>query len=252
MTLLERFTAWMFRHRTPLILAFAVLTGVMAWFALQLRVDASFNKTLPRDHEYIRTFTQYQSEFGGANRVLVALMSRDGDIFNAPFFAELKRVTDEVTYLPAVDRPQVQSLFTPNVRYIEVVEDGFAGGNVIPADFTPSPVFFGRVRENIIKSGKLGQLVANDFSGAIVSAQLLENDPKTGAKVDYQTVADGLELIRRRVEASSGGRIQVHIIGFAKVIGAVGDGARGVLWLFGASILVTTLLVWNYAGRAAR
>ncbi|MES2693447.1 MAG: RND family transporter, partial [Verrucomicrobiota bacterium] len=114
--MLARFTAWMFRYRTPLVCGFAALTAVMLYFATQLRVDASFNKSLPRDHPYIRTFEKYQREFGGANRVLVALMAREGDIFTAPFFAQLRRVTDEVTFTPAVDRPQVQSLFTPNVR----------------------------------------------------------------------------------------------------------------------------------------
>jgi predicted RND superfamily exporter protein len=247
--MLEKFTAWMFRWRTPLVCAFAALTAVMAVFASHLHVDASFRKTLPIDHDYIHTFTKYESEFGGANRVLVALLVKQGDIFTPEFFRELKTVTDEVTFLPAVERSQVQSLFTPNVRYIEVIEDGFSGGNVIPADFTPTPANFAKVRENIIKSGKLGQLVANDFTGAIVSAQLLETDPRTGAKVDYQGVADALEAIRHRVEQANGGRISVHIIGFAKVIGDIGDGARNVLFLFAVSIVVTALLVWNYAGR---
>ena len=248
-TILEKFTTWMFRHRTPLVCGFAALTAVMAMFASRLRVDASFNKTLPLDHAYIRTFTKYQNEFGGANRVLVALMVGKGDIFTPEYFKALKTVTDDVTFLPAVDRAQVQSLFTPNVRYVEVIEDGFSGGNVIPADFTPTPANFAKVRENIIKSGKLGQLVANDFTGAIVSAQLLELDPRTGEKIDYARVADALESIRRRVEAKSGGAISVHIIGFAKVIGDISDGARNVLLLFGVSIFVTILLVWNYAGR---
>lgn len=239
----------MFRHRTPLVCVFGVLTGLMLWFALHLRVDASFNKSLPRGHPYIQTFEKYQRDFGGANRVLVALMAREGDIFTEPFFAQLRRVTDEVTFTPAVDRPQVQSLFTPNVRYIEVVEDGFSGGNVIPADFTPTPENFAKVRENIVKSGKLGQLVANDFTGAIVSGQLLEVDPATGTKIDYASVAAALEAIRTRVEADTGGAITVHIIGFAKVIGDIGDGARGVLVLFGISVVVTALLVWFYAGR---
>ena len=247
--MLEKFTNWMFRWRTPLVCGFAILTAVMAVFAFRLRVDASFNKTLPLDHDYIRTFTKYQSEFGGANRVIVALMAERGDIFTPEFFRELKTITDEVTFLPAVERSQVQSLFTPNVRYVEVVEDGFSGGNVIPADFTPSPANFAKVRENIIKSGKLGQLVANDFTGAIVSAQLLELDPRTGAKIDYARVADGLEAIRHRVDAQSHGALSVHIIGFAKVIGDISDGARNVLLLFGVSIFVTILLVWNYAGR---
>jgi predicted RND superfamily exporter protein len=247
--MLDRFTTWMFRHRTPLIAVFAAMTAVMAYFALQLRVDASFDKSLPRGHPYIETFQKYQREFGGANRVLVALIARDGDIFTPDFFAELKRVTDEVTFLPAVDRTQVQSLFTPNVRYIEVVEDGFTGGNVIPADFTPTPENFARVHENIIKSGRLGQLVANDFTGAVVSAQLLEVDPRTGEKIDYPRVAEALEAIRGRIEAATNGAIRVHIIGFAKIIGDISDGAHGVLVLFGISIVVTSLLVWNYAGR---
>jgi len=249
MSRLEQFAAWIFRFRTPLVIGFAALTVVMAVFASRLRVDASFNKSLPLEHPYIQTFTKYQSEFGGANRVLVALMAREGDIFTAPFFAQLKRATDEVTFLPAVDRTQVQSLFTPNVRYIEVVEDGFAGGNVIPAEFSPTPAHFARVRENILKSGKLGQLVANDFTGAIVSAQLLELDPRTGEKIDYLRVAAGLETLRGRIELESGGAIQVRIIGFAKVIGDISDGAHGVLLLFGVSIFITALLVWHYAGR---
>ena len=247
--MLERVSTWIFRHRLPLVGFFVVVTAIMAVFASRLRVDASFNKSLPLDHPYIRTFTKYQSEFGGANRVLIALVAKNGDIFTPDFFAQLRKVTDETTFLPAVDRAQVQSLFTPNVRYIEVIEDGFAGGNVIPADFTPNPANFARVRENILKSGKLGQLVANDFSGTIVSAQLLEIDPATGRKIDYARVAAGLEAIRQQVEQESKGAITVHIIGFAKVIGDISDGARGVLVLFGVSIFITALLVWNYAGR---
>ena len=247
--MLEKFTTWMFRWRTPLVVVCALLTAAMGYYALRLRVDASFNQTLPLDHDYIRTFVKHQRDFGGANRVLVALMAQKGDIFTPQFFAQLKQVTDEVTFLPAVDRVQVQSLFTPNVRYLEVVEDGLAGGNVIPADFAPSPEGFAKVRENIVKSGRLGQLVANDFTGAIVSAQLLEIDPRTGAKIDYARVSATLEAIRTRVERDTQGATRVHIIGFAKIIGDVSDGARGVLMLFGVSILVTALLVWHYAGR---
>jgi uncharacterized protein len=251
MSALEKFTAWMFRHRTPLVCVFALLTAVVGWFAFHLRIDASFNKTLPRDHEYIRTFEKYQREFGGANRVLVALTVERGDMFTAQFFAELKKVTEEVMFLPTVDRAQVQSLFTPNVRYIEVIEDGLQAGNVIPAGFPaePGPADFAKIRDNIEKSGRRGQLVANDFTGAAVIGQLVETDPRTGKPTDYTVVAEALEAIRTRVEGDTGGAIKVHIIGFAKIIGDVRDGARSVLALFAVSVAVTALLVWHYAGR---
>ena len=102
--MLTKISALIFRHRLPLVCFFGALTVVMAVFASRLHVDASFNKSLPLDHPYIRTFTKYQAEFGGANRVLVALMAKNGDIFTPEYFAQLRQVTDEVTFLPAVDR----------------------------------------------------------------------------------------------------------------------------------------------------
>ncbi len=248
---LESFTAWMFRHRTPLVIVFAVLTGGMAWFAAHLRVDASFHKSLPLQHEYIRTFLKHERQFGGANRVIVALQTKHGDIFTPQFFAELKKVTDEVTFLPAIDRAQVYSIRTPNVRYLEVIDEGLRAGNIVPADFPaqPNAADFERVRANILASGRLGQLVANDFTAAIVIGQLVEIDPQTKQKVDYTRVAQGLEAIRARVERESGGEITVHIVGFAKFIGDIDAGAHAVLMLFGVSIVITALLVWHYAGR---
>ncbi len=241
----------MFRFRTPLVCLIAALTLVMGWFAFHVRVDASFHKSLPLDHDYIRTFVKHERQFGGANRVMVAVRATRGDIFTPEFFAELKKVTEEVAFLPAVDRAQVQSILTPNVRYIEVIDDGLSAGNIVPADFPAAPTAadFERVRANIIKSGRLGQLVANDFTAAMVIGQLVEADPKTGEKVDYTRVAAGLETIRTRAERESAGALTIHIIGFAKFIGDVSDGTRGVLTLFAISIAVTSLLVWNYAGR---
>ncbi|OIR18973.1 MMPL family protein [mine drainage metagenome] len=247
--LIDRFTAWVFRHRTVLVVVFLALTGVMGWLALHVRVDASFDKSLPSDHPYIRTFKKYQADFGGANRVLIALFAKDGTIFTAPFMKELKQATDDVFFIHGVDRSHVQSLFTPNVRYVEVVEDGFAGGTVVPEDFQPTAAGLAKVRANVIKSGMVGQIVANDFSGAMISAQLLEIDPKTGEKLDTLKVADALEALRRRIERDSGGQVHVAIIGFAKVMGDIATAARNVLIFFAVSIAVTFLLVWTFAGR---
>ena len=117
-----------FGNRRWVVGLFVVVTVFMAWSATSLRVDAGFSKLLPLDHEYMQTFAQYRLEFGGANRVLIALMAKDGNMFTPEFFEALKVCTDEVFFIPGVDRSQVSSLFTPNVRFTEVVEDGIAGG----------------------------------------------------------------------------------------------------------------------------
>jgi len=232
-----------FTLRFPIILIFLIGTAVMAYYLVQLRVDAGFKKQLPLAHEYMQTF-QFYEEFGGANRILVALMARDGDMFTPEFFEAFEKVSNRVFLLPGVNRASVRSIFTPNVRFVEVVEDGFAGGNVIPADFAPTPEMMQRVRSNIIKSGEVGRLVAEDFSGAMVWANLLENDPQTGEKLDYQAVAAELEKIRDEFENQNH---SVHIIGFAKIVGDIADGARGVVLYFGVAFLITALLLALYS-----
>ncbi|MEF8707318.1 MAG: MMPL family transporter, partial [Candidatus Accumulibacter sp. UW27] len=188
---------------------------------------------------------KHRTQFGGANRVVIALVAKHGDIFTPEFFKTLKAVTDETYYLPGVDRAQVTSIYTPNVRYIEVVEDGLAGGNVIPADFTADAAGLERVRQNVIKSGRVGMLVANDFTGAAVIASLLEVDPATGERLDYAKVAAALEHnIREKYQSD---QVSIHIIGFAKVIGDITDGAKGVLVFFGIALVISAVLLYYFS-----
>ncbi len=237
--------AVIFRHRHFMLALFAAATLVLGWFALKTRVDASFSKQLPIDHEYIHNFKIYQTQFGGANRVVIALVAKQGDIFTADFFKTLKAVTDEAYYLPGVDRAQVTSIFTPNVRYIEVVEAGLQGGNVVPGDFQPTREGFQQVRQNIVKSGRIGMLVSADYTGAAVILNLQEVDPATGVSLDYASVAAALETkIRAKYQSDN---IGVHIIGFAKVIGDIRDGARGVLLFFGIALVISAVLLYYFS-----
>lgn len=233
----------LFGHKKLLLGLLFITTLVMAWFASQLKVDAGFEKQLPLNHEYMKTFMEH-TEFRGANRILVALMDDSGDMFNDDFFEKFEQLTDEVYYVTGVYRPSVKSIFTPNVRFVEVVEDGFAGGNVIPSDYVPGPEMFKTIRANIVKAGIVGRLVAEDFNGAMIWADLQEINPETGEKIDYQKVAGELEALRQKYE---GDGQTVHIIGFAKVIGDVAAGAKSVLYFFALAILITALLMFWYS-----
>ena len=237
----------LFRRRRVFLGLFVVITLLLGASASRLQVDAGFEKMIPLEHEYMQTFMAYRNTFGGANRVLVALRQHEGDIYNEAFMSKLKAATDEVFFIPGVDRATVTSLFTPNVRFIEVVEAGFAGGNVIPADFEGTPEDLETVRENVLKSGRVGRLVSNDHRAAMISAELLEIDPNTGARLDYLAVAKQLEDLRTR---HAGDGLDVHIIGFAKAVGDITDGARGVLMFFVVAFLITAVLLYFYSGSA--
>lgn len=244
-----RVEAWVFGRREWMLGLFLLATAVLFGFATQTRIDASFEKQLPQGHPYIETFAKHQEVFDGANRVMVALMAKEGDIFTPKYFKTLEAVTGAMNGMPGVNPSSVTSLFTPNVRFIEVVEDGFTGGNVVPDDFpageaNPTREDLARVRENVLKSNYMGRLVTESFNGAMVMANLLDIDPDTGERLDTFALANRLEALRVEYESEE---VSVHIIGFAKVMGDVRDGALNVVTFFGITVLLTSLLVWFYA-----
>ena len=212
-----------FGNRPVVLILFALITAVLTFFASQLRVDAGFKKQIPLQHEYMKTFIDYEQEFGGANRVLIAVMDKSGDMFNLPFFQTMEKITQDAKAIDSVDEARVRSIFTPNVRFVEVVEDGFAGGNVIPADFTPnsegfaaSAEQFATIKANMEKASIVGRLVAKDFSGAMIWVDLVPENPEQGVKVDYNRIAEQLDQIRAKYENE---HTTVAIIGFAKMVG---------------------------------
>jgi predicted RND superfamily exporter protein len=239
---------WIFRHRRALLILFILMTIALGAMASQLQVQAGFTKMIPLKHPYMATFLEYAETFGGANKVLVAIKHKDGDIFDKDYMEVLRNVTDEVFFLNGVERSSVSSLFTSNVRYNEVVEDGFRGGNIVAADFAGTPEQLEQVRENLLKSDWVGRIVANDFSAAMVVATLQDTDPETGERLDLQAVAKKLEEIRAKYEND---QYSVHIIGFAKSIGDIAEGAAGVLVFFAIAFVVTAILLYWYSGSMA-
>lgn len=243
-TFIQGCGAALLRHRRTLLWLFLLATVALGYSATRLRLDPGFAKTVPLQHPYMQTYTEFARQFAGANRIQVSLRWRgEGDIYNAQFLAALREATDDVFFVPGVVRSRVASLFTPNVRYTEVTEAGFYGDVVVPARFSGLPEELALVRTNVARSGQIGQLVSNDLKSAMVQAELLETDPATGKKLDYVDVANRLEQLRAKYAARN---IDVHITGFSKVIGDVMDGIDGVLGFFAVAFAVTALLLLAY------
>ncbi|MEG1038931.1 MAG: efflux RND transporter permease subunit [Pseudomonas sp.] len=234
-----------FHQRKPLLVLFILITLVLGYSATRLKVEAGFFKMIPLHHAYMQTFLEYQKDFGGANKVLVAVKSHQGEIFSPEAMAVLRKVSDEVFFINGVERSSVTSLFTSNVRYTEVVEDGFTGGNLVDSSYAGTPEQIAQVRERTLKSDWVGRIVSSDLSSAMVVANLQEVDPISGKRLDLQEVAKKLEQIRQDNQNSG---VSIHIIGFAKSIGDIAEGASGVLVFFIVAFVITALLLFWYSG----
>ncbi len=237
----RKLIAW----RKPLGAIFLLLTVALGMSSLRIQLDPGFNKLIPLRHEYMAAFVEHTKYFSGANRVMVSVHWKgQGDIYNPAFLDTLRKVSDEVFFIPGVSRATVRSLFTANVRYTEVTEAGFEGNVVIPARFVADAEGLALVRANVAKAGVIGRLVANDQKSAMVQADLLDVNPDTGQRLDYPGVAAKLEKIR---EDFGGKDVDIQIVGFAKVMGDVMDGLFTVFVFFAVAVVVTGLLLWAYS-----
>lgn len=234
-----------FGNRRLWLTLWLVLTGVAALLALRLHIDAGFDKQVPLSHPYVRTLLRHEAVVAGPNRITIAVRAREGTIYDPQFLETLRRISDEVFFLPGVNRNTLRSLWTPNVRYTTSVEGGLEANPVIPPEYTPTAEGVELVRRNVLRAELIGSLVARDASATLIVAELRDTDPQTGQPVDYVRIAGALEDIRERHGSD---KVDLHIIGYAPLVGAIVDGGRAVLLFFAISALVTALLIRWYAG----
>ncbi|MCT9823801.1 efflux RND transporter permease subunit [Pseudomonas veronii] len=241
---LERF---FFRHRLGTLLVLALVTVVMALFASHLRMSAGFDKQLPQQHPFIKTFNQYRDVLFGANRVIVVLHAKQGDIWNKTALTRLHDMTQSLFFMPGIDRRSVTSLWTPNTRAVQITEEGMKSEDVIGGNVTVGGLdqqAIDQIRARTEMGGFVGSLVASDYSGAMVTAELEDIDPETGKPLDYLEFSQRLETQIR--DGFADGQFDVQIIGFAKQMGDISAGAASAVVFFGLAFLLTLIAVYGY------
>ena len=240
-----------FNNRPIVILICLLISAFLFYQAAQVRPATSFEKMIPLGHPYIQNMLKHRDDLANlGNTVRISVAAKEGDIFSKEYMETLRQIHDEVFYIQGVDRSNMKSLWSPSVRWTEVTEQGFAGGEVIPQTYDGSPESLEDLRSNILKSGQIGRLVANDFKSSIIDVPLMESysDPDDRGKqitLDYQQFSHELEEKIRDKYQTQNPNVEIHIIGFAKKVGDLIDGLVDVALFFFVAIGITlALLFW--------
>ncbi|KPU60513.1 MMPL family protein [Pseudomonas fluorescens] len=240
-TLVERL---LFNHRSIILGICVLLSLILGYQALSLKLNAAFEKMIPTDHPYVQNYLKNRGQLGeGGNTLRIAVEAKQGSIFDAAYLETVKKINDEVFLLPGVDRSYMKSLWTPATRWIGVTEEGFDGGPVIPDDYDGSAKSLDQVRQNVDRSGEVGRLVASNFKSSIVLLPLQDITSDDGKPLDYNALSGQLEQIRAKYETEN---IKIHITGFAKVVGDLIDGMRQMQLFFAATLVICGIVLFWY------
>lgn len=232
-----------FNHRLVVMVVCLLLTLILGFQALGLKLNASFEKMIPAHHPYILNYFENRQDLAGlGNSVRIAVEAVDGSIFSAGYLETLRRLNDELFLLPGVDRPYMKSLWTPSTRWVGVTEEGLDGGPVIPDDYDGSSASLDQLRQNVERSGEIGQLVAANYASSVIFLPL--NDVAAdGTRLDYHEFSKRLEELRAKHESTG---VRIYITGFSKIVGDLIDGLQQVVLFFALAIAICSVVLYAY------
>ncbi|WP_087687461.1 RND family transporter [Pandoraea sp. PE-S2R-1] len=231
----------LFNHRSLVVLLCLLVSVVLGYQAFGLRLNASFERMIPGKHPYIVNYQRHKADLAGlGNTLRIAVANPKGTIFDAAYLDTLRKLNDEFFLLPGVDRAFMKSLWMPATRWMGVTEEGLDGGPVIPDGYDGSPQSLDQLRANVERSGEIGALVAPDFRSSVIVVPLMEAD---GAqRLDYRALSTRLEQLREKYQSQG---VEIHITGFAKIVGDLLDGLQQVLVFFAVAIAIcAAVLLW--------
>ncbi len=244
----ERSGNWLerlvFNHRALFVVLCALVTVVLALQATRLEINASFQKVIPQSHPYIGNYLAHKEDLPQlGNVVRIVVENTQGDIYDPEYLEALREINDTLYLMPGVDRGWVKSLWMAGVRYVEVTEEGYNAGSVMPSDYNGSSESIEKLRANVSRANLVGNLVANDHKSSMIVAPLLDTNAQTGKALDYHALSS---LLEEKIRAKESDKIKVHIVGFAKLTGDLIDGVAEVMNYFAVSAAIAALIIFLY------
>ena len=96
-SLLERLV---FNHRAIVMILCALVTLVLGYQATKIQLQAGFEKTLPKGHEYVLNYQANQNALKGlGNNLRIVVAVKEGNIFTPDNLKFLEKVNDEIFFI---------------------------------------------------------------------------------------------------------------------------------------------------------
>jgi len=235
----------LFNNRLIVLAICFLVTVALGWMSLDTRISVSLARLIPTQHPYLVNFFQHYGDLqrqGNAIRIIAE--ARDGTILNKNYLENLQKLDHDVAALPGVDPGNLLSLWSPNVRWTAVTEDGFTGGPVMPdAQSGDQTAVFASLKNNIGRAGIVGKLVSQDFKSSILYVPLHELVGPDHHPLDYGLLTKSVNALRDKYRPLG---IDIHVTGFAQVAGTMINATARMLVFFGISVAISALFLYVY------
>jgi predicted RND superfamily exporter protein len=258
-----RFARWIMKNRFATLMT---LVLIALFFAYPLVNGVYFNitgKTFPvsetrfrldtrvRDqwpeHTFIHAQDKFAGRFGSASYVSMAVVAKEGDIYNTPFLEKIKRVTYALDEAPAVNHYQVNSIAHINLRVIVIEPDGSINAQILMEDIPETEEELAEFRETVHQNpGRIyGFYVARNDQAVQVTAGFITH--RLDNREAYQALFDHVMKVKEEEEAD--GTVDIYVSGIPVLRGWIYVHAFEITLFLLATICALFFLLLSYFRR---
>jgi predicted RND superfamily exporter protein len=155
--------------------------------------------------------------------------ARQGDIFNFEMLSKIRRITDELQYVPGVDRYKVISIGAKKIKETKATAWGMEKAPFLWPDVPNTPEAIQALKRACMSDDSVfGVLISVDGKAALIMADVYEKG------VNYQQVYAGIrKIVDKEIDANT----SIHVSG-EPIVWRGHQAMPKILWLFGVSILL--------------
>ena len=189
---MKKFSDFVIEQRVVILTITFLLTCFFGYHLRDLKVYTKFADLLRQGHEYIKLHNRIRARFGGANTVVMILQVREGDIFNPTTLQKLKDITEELFYIPAVDRFRILSISLKTMGTIVLKSGSIGFESFLWPDVPTTQEEIDELKEKVYGSFFYGSFVCFDSKKAFITADFFEDE------IDYSAVYEALIKIQKK------------------------------------------------------
>jgi len=234
--MIERITEYCIEQRRTVVIALALLTLLLGFFALRIEVRTVFEDMLPSRHEYIKTHQKFKDTFGGSNMVTLMVEAPKGDIFQIPVLEKVQALTLGLREVSAVNPYQITSLASKKLKEVRASTDGIETKPLMWPNLPKYPEELAELREKVLRNPLvLGQYVSKDLQSTLITVDFIDRE------VDYGKVFSEIRALIAKVDD---GTVRIRAVGDPILYGWVNYYVPETVDLVAAALGVTMLLLF--------
>jgi len=224
------FALWLVRRPVVVLVANLLVTLVLGYYALGIRIESSLSSVLPAGDPQIEYYAKVRQTFGSDDVAVVGV--RADDVFANATLAKIARVTDAIAKIKGVEG------VTSITNAPDPAEDVINQPRLLPHN-PPSKAELATLKKKLKSIPLYGKnLVSDDFKGAAINVFL-----KNLTDVEYADLAIDRQIAE--IIGKEQGPETFHFTGAAHLTQAALELMRGDLKIFTPIALVLVLFAFG-------